>query len=156
MDGLYEGIENGNVAEQEESIIEKCKKFLKRASDRWCSDIDDQELALEVAGGNFWGVGENKKRWAILDNEGKDLIPTIPYNNISPQVNAIASPFSTYFDDTELGRTRGSLDFHFFARFLADEALAQGGLIADLTAHEVGFHRVDDGELHFLVHVEVQ
>ena len=94
MDGLYEGIENGNVAEQEESIIEKCKKFLKRASDRWCSDIDDQELALEVAGGNFWGVGENKKRWAILDNEGKDLIPTIPYNNISPQVNAIASPFS--------------------------------------------------------------
>ena len=92
MDGLYEG--NGIDTVQEDDIIEKCKKFLKRASDRWHSDIDDQEIALEVAGGNFWGVGENKKRWAILDAEGKDLIPTIPYNNISTQVNAIASPFS--------------------------------------------------------------
>ena len=98
MEGILQDSENRGFAplpeEEDADIIEKCKKFLKRASDRWCSDIDDQELALEVAGGNFWGVGENKKRWAILDSEGKDLIPTIPYNNISPQVNAIASPFS--------------------------------------------------------------
>jgi hypothetical protein len=98
MDGLLQAENNNGFApipeEEETDIIEKCRKFLKRASDRWCSDIDDQELALEVAGGNFWGVGDNKKRWAILDKDGKDLIPTIPYNNISPQVNAIASPFS--------------------------------------------------------------
>ena len=97
MEGILQANGNNGFApmpEEDEDIIKKCRDFLKRASDRWCSDIDDQELALEVAGGNFWGVGENKKRWAILDKEGNDLIPTIPYNNISPQVNAIASPFS--------------------------------------------------------------
>lgn len=86
------------IAEEEEDytdIIEKCQKFLKRASDRWNDDIDNQERALEIAGGNFWN-DDAKKRWAIVeeDNPDKELIPTIPYNNISSQVNSIASPFS--------------------------------------------------------------
>ena len=87
MEGILQANGNNGFAplpEEDEDLIKKCRDFLKRASDRWCSDIDDQELALEVAGGNFWGVGENKNRWAILDKEGNDLIPTIPYNNISP------------------------------------------------------------------------
>lgn len=76
----------------EEGIIKKCQNFLTRSSARFCDDIEKQVRALVVAGGNFWN-DEMKKRWSILDEHGKDIIPTIAYNNISPQVNAIASPF---------------------------------------------------------------
>lgn len=76
----------------EEGIIKKCQNFLTRSSARFCDDIEKQVRALVVAGGNFWN-DEMKKRWSILDEGGKDIIPTIAYNNISPQVNAIASPF---------------------------------------------------------------
>lgn len=78
---------------EDEDVIEMCQKFLKRSSERWSSDIDDQERALEVAGGKFWN-DEQKKRWAFVDEDGHDLLPVVPYNNISTQVNAIASPFS--------------------------------------------------------------
>lgn len=81
------------IDDENDSIIERCKKFLKRSSARYNDDIDDQERALEVAGGNFWD-DKNKKKWSIVDKKGEDIIPTIAYNNISPQVNAIASPFS--------------------------------------------------------------
>lgn len=76
-----------------DDIIEKCRKFLQRSSDRFAEDISDQERALEIAGGKFWDE-KNKKRWAMVDDENKEIVPTIAYNNISPQVNAIASPFS--------------------------------------------------------------
>lgn len=90
-DNAYDG---GNIVdEDEDDVIEMCQKFLKRSSERWSSDIEDQERALEIAGGKFWN-DEQKKRWAFVDNEGHELLPVVPYNNISPQVNAIASPFS--------------------------------------------------------------
>ena len=87
--GVY-GTETFN----EEALLKRIKGFLKRASDRWATSIDDQQMALEIASGGFWNVNDNKKRWGILDKEGKELIPTIPYNNVDSQCNAIASPFS--------------------------------------------------------------
>ena len=80
--------------EKQKEIIEDCRKFLKRSSDRFADDINDEERALEIAGGNFWDE-ETKKRWALWDaSANKDRLPCISYNNISPQVNAISSPFS--------------------------------------------------------------
>lgn len=76
----------------EEGIIKKCQKFLARSSARFSEDIDSQVRALEIAGGKFWN-DKMKKRWSVVDDKGNDIIPTIAYNNISPQVNAIASPF---------------------------------------------------------------
>lgn len=75
-----------------EGIIKKCQRFLKRSSDRFNADVDEQERALEIAGGKFWN-DKMKKRWSIVDDKDNDLIPAISYNNISPQVNSIASPF---------------------------------------------------------------
>lgn len=77
------------------AIIKKCKDFLERCDSRYSEDITEQERALEIAGGKFWDV-DTKKRWAIYNDKDPehDLIPVIPYNNVSSQVNAIASPFS--------------------------------------------------------------
>ena len=77
-----------------ESLLKKIQNFLERSSNRWADEIEDQETALEIASGGFWDVNDNKKRWAMTDKDGKELIPTIPYNNIDTQVNAISSPFS--------------------------------------------------------------
>jgi len=79
--------------DEEEGVIVACQHFLKRSSDRFSSDIDEQERALEISGGKFWN-DEMKKRWGLVDDSNKELMPSVPYNNISPQVNAIASPFS--------------------------------------------------------------
>lgn len=88
------GVKNVIDEELNDNIIAKCRKFLERSSNRWSEDIDSQERALEVAGGRFWN-DDAKKRWSFIDeSSNKDIIPTISYNNISPQVNAIASPFS--------------------------------------------------------------
>lgn len=84
--------ENGVV--NEKNLLGRIQAFLKRSSDRFSDDIDDQETALEIADGRFWDVNDNKKRWHMVDKEGKELIPTVPYNNIDVQVNAIGSPFS--------------------------------------------------------------
>lgn len=88
-------LEEANVDFDETAIIEKCQKFLERASSCFSGDITDQERALEIAGGNFW-TEETKKRWAVYneDDPEHDLIPVLNYNNISTQVNSIASPFS--------------------------------------------------------------
>lgn len=87
--GVY-GTETFN----QDALLRKIKAFLKRASDRWASTIDNQQTALEIASGGFWDVNDNRKRWAMVDKDGKELIPTIPYNNVDSQCNAIASPFS--------------------------------------------------------------
>ena len=87
--GVY-GTETFN----QDALLRKIKNFLKRASDRWASAIDNQQTALEIASGGFWDVNDNRKRWAMVDKDGKELIPTIPYNNVDSQCNAIASPFS--------------------------------------------------------------
>lgn len=84
--------ENGVI--DEEKLLRKIQAFLKRSSDRFADDIDDQETALEIADGRFWEVNDNKTRWHMVDKKGKELIPVIPYNNIDVQVNAIGSPFS--------------------------------------------------------------
>lgn len=76
----------------EDGIIKKCQAFLTRSSARYSKDIEEQVRALVVAGGRFWD-DDMKKRWSIVDDNGNDLIPAIAYNNISPQTNAIASPF---------------------------------------------------------------
>lgn len=78
----------------EAGLIKKVQNFLERSSARWADEIEDQETALEIASGGFWDVNDNRKRWAMVDKEGKEIIPTIPYNNIDSQTNAIASPFS--------------------------------------------------------------
>ena len=78
----------------EADLIKKVQNFLERSSARWADEIEDQETALEIASGGFWDVNDNRKRWAMVDKEGKEIIPTIPYNNIDSQTNAIASPFS--------------------------------------------------------------
>lgn len=80
---------------EEVNIINKCQKFLERVSSRYSNEITEQERALEIAGGKFWDE-DTKKRWAIYnkDDPEHDLVPTISFNNISAQVNAIASPFS--------------------------------------------------------------
>lgn len=90
---LMEGLAAAEEEAEQEDVIEMCQKFLKRSSDRFSDDIDEQERALEIAGGKFWN-NEQKKRWAFVDDEGNELLPVVSYNNISPQVNAIASPFS--------------------------------------------------------------
>lgn len=82
-----------NNPEECEKIIKSCQKFLKRSSDRWSDDVNDEERALEIAGGGFWDE-ENKKKWHIINKVGKDIIPVVAYNNIMTQVNATASPFS--------------------------------------------------------------
>lgn len=87
--GVY-GTETFN----QDALLRKIKNFLKRASDRWASTIDNQQTALEIASGGFWDVNDNRKRWAMVDKYGNELIPTIPYNNVDSQCNAIASPFS--------------------------------------------------------------
>lgn len=87
--GVY-GTETFN----QDALLRKIKAFLKRASDRWANTIDNQQTALEIASGGFWDVNDNRKRWAMVDKDGKELIPTIPYNNVDSQCNAIASPFS--------------------------------------------------------------
>lgn len=78
----------------EKNLLNKIRNFLKRASDRWAAAIDNQQTALEIASGGFWDVNDNRKRWAMVDKDGKELIPTIPYNNVDSQCNAIASPFA--------------------------------------------------------------
>lgn len=78
----------------EQGILKKIQNFLERSSDRWADEIEDQETALVIASGGFWTVNDNKKRWAMADKDGKEIIPTIPYNNVDSQVNATASPFS--------------------------------------------------------------
>lgn len=78
----------------EQDVLKKIQDFLKRSSDRWAEEIDDQENALEIASGGFWKVNDNKKRWSMVNEKGEEVVPTIPYNNIDTQVNAIASPFS--------------------------------------------------------------
>lgn len=87
--GVY-GTETFN----QDALLRKIRAFLKRASDRWANTIDNQQTALEIASGGFWDVNDNRKRWAMVDKDGKELIPTIPYNNVDSQCNAIASPFS--------------------------------------------------------------
>lgn len=79
----------------ENDLIDKCRKFLERVSTRYSKEIDEQETALEIAGGKFWSEA-NKKRWGVFDDKNPEgsLIPVLSYNNISAQVNAIASPFS--------------------------------------------------------------
>lgn len=77
-----------------DSLLKKIQDFLERSSARWADEIEDQETALEIASGGFWNVNDNKKRWAMTDKNEKEIIPTIPYNNIDSQVNAISSPFS--------------------------------------------------------------
>ena len=84
----------GTETFDEEALLRKVKNFLKRASDRWAGTIDNQQTALEIASGGFWDVNDNRKRWAMIDKHGNEIIPTIPYNNVDSQVNAIASPFS--------------------------------------------------------------
>lgn len=105
VQGILDNMEAGEFAdenqsgmpfveeEEQEDVIEMCQKFLKRSSDRFSDDIDEQERALEIAGGKFWN-DEQKKRWAFVDDDGEELLPVVSYNNISPQVNAIASPFA--------------------------------------------------------------
>lgn len=83
--------EFGNI--NEEALLKKIQAFLKRSSDRFHDEINEQERALEIAGGHFWDVNDNKKRWHMIDKKGKELLPVIPYNNIDVQTNAIASPF---------------------------------------------------------------
>ena len=88
-----EDTENKQLTENE--LIDKCRKFLERVSSRYSKEITEQEDALEIAGGKFWNEA-NKKRWAVYDEADPEgsLIPLLSYNNISAQVNAIASPFS--------------------------------------------------------------
>lgn len=81
------------VDEEQRDIIKECGKFLKRSSERWAADIEEQEDALQVSNGHFWNL-ERKKRWSILDDHDHDLIPTVSYNCVDTQCNAIASPFS--------------------------------------------------------------
>lgn len=78
----------------EDALLRKVKGFLKRASNRWATEIDNQQTALEIASGGFWDVNDNRKRWAMVDKQGNEVIPCIPYNNVDSQVNAIASPFA--------------------------------------------------------------
>lgn len=77
-----------------EKLLRRIQGFLKRASNRWAAAITNQETALEIASGGFWDVNDNKKRWAMIDKHGNEIIPTIPYNNVDTQCNAIASPFA--------------------------------------------------------------
>ena len=83
------------IINTENELIDKCRKFLERVDSRFCNSIEDQEDALEIAGGNFWNE-DRKKRWGLYDKDNPDgaLLPVLAYNNISAQVNAIASPFS--------------------------------------------------------------
>ena len=83
------------MIETQDELFEKCEKFLRRASTRWSTDITEQEDALEIAGGKYWNE-KNKKKWGVYDKNSPEgsIIPVLSYNNISAQVNSIASPFS--------------------------------------------------------------